>query len=344
MGIIQRVELHLAVCALRVLLVAPVEFENRVRAKPVFSGYSDDKRIDFLLQFFNRAAVDAQFGGQTVAIDSLFICVKKFPHAALYNQAAFRPLGDFHDRPLQEIPDSIDERIIIDDVRDFRRADGQRVRDAELLRFLKIRRSRKADDGVDRAVLRPFADDGAELYLVAYGVVHLVNEDGERWQFTDEVAKLVRLPVLLVVALLKQDLAVPLLNAVKYDFLRVRDRHQPEKFGERLMARYFLYVRVLCPVRFAGGLSLVKNLKGNHAPDVARRRLRQNPRGIEVLYGSEARNDGRFEARRREDDEVVGKCAVRRLIGGKIQIKIDERRHQVGFARAHGQAEQIIRI
>ena len=75
-------------------------------------------------------------------------------------------------------------------------------------------------------ILRPLADYGTELDLVADSMVDLIDENGQTGEFADQVAQLIGLPVLLVIALFKHtDLTQLLLNAIQYHLFRICDGH-----------------------------------------------------------------------------------------------------------------------
>ena len=89
---------------------------------------------------------------------------------------------------------------------------------------------------------------------------------------------------------------------------------------------------------------MIKNLKRDNALDIGCRRFRNNPRRVEVLNGFKTGNNRGFQTGGRENNEIMSECGIVRFVNGKVQIKINKRRHQVGFTRAHRKAEQIIRI
>ena len=110
------------------------------------------------------------------------------------------------------------------------------------------------------------------------------------------------------------------------------------------MPRKLLDVRIRNLIRFLVTLSGVKHLKREHPLNLRRRRIGQHPGRIEILNRLQAWNNRGFQPGRREYDEIMSESGIRRFIHRKIQIEINECRHQVSFTRAHRQAEQIIRI
>ena len=158
--------------------------------------------------------------------------------------------------------------------------------------------------------------------------MYLINENCKGGQFANEITKLIGLAIGFISAVLKEtDLALLLLNAVKNDLLGIGDCHKPEQLVQRLVVGDLLYIGVFRLVGLVGRLALIQHLKGDHALDIRSGRLRQHPGRIKVLDGTQTRHHGGFQARGSEDDEVVRKSRIVRLVRSEIQIEIDECRH-----------------
>ena len=222
----------MTVCGLWILLIALMKFQNGVAGQTVFCGDMGDQREHGFLQFFDGSAVNAKFGGQSTAVDGVFIAVKKFPNAAFNDAAAVSNVRNFDHRAFQEISNAVDQRIVVDDICDFRGRNRQLTGHRDFFRFFQIRSPGKANDGIDRVVFSPTIDHSPQLDLIADRMVYLVDKDRKGGQFSNQVAQLIGLAVLFVVTLLKQaDLPVFFLNAVKDNFLRVGHGNQSKQLG-----------------------------------------------------------------------------------------------------------------
>ena len=262
-GLIQTVKFHLAVCRLRVLLVAFVKFQDAVGGQAVFRRDAGCQRIDHLLQLFDGSAVDAQLGTSPVRVDRVFIIVQKLPNASVDDPSAVRQLRDLHDGSFEKIPHAIDQRIVVDDVGDLRRGDGEAIRHLDLFRFFQIGGTGETDNGIDGLIFRPLVDHCAELDLIADRVVDLVNEHGQGGQLSDQVSQLVGLPVLFIVALLKHaDLSGLFLDAIQDHLLRIGHSYQAEQLRQRLVVSNLLHVGIFRFIRLLRRLGLIQHLKG----------------------------------------------------------------------------------
>ena len=172
----------------------------------------------------------------------------------------------------------------------------------------------------------PAGDDLAQLDFIAGRMVDLIHENGQARYSTDIIPQLVGLFVLHLRIVEKRQFRF-LLFAVQDDLFRIDNCDQTEQIGKRLMTGELLNIWIVDLVRFLTRLLCVQHLKQQSALDLRRGGFRQNPGGIEILNGLQAGNHGGFQPRWGEDDEIMGKGWIGRLILRKIQIEIDESRH-----------------
>ena len=239
-----------------------MEFKDGLAAQAVLCGDGCHQRIDHPLQFFDRAAVDAQFGCGAIGIDGILVGVQEGSDAVFNDAHAFGPLHDLDHRALEEIAHTVDQRVVIHDIGDLRRRHGQAYHNLDFLRLVQIWRARETDDGIDGLVGRPAVDYSTELDLIADRVVYFVDKDRKRWQLSDEVTQLIGLAISFVLAVLEEaDLPLLLLDSVKDDLFCIGDRYQAEQLVQRLVVSDFLNIGILGFVGFVGCLALIQHFK-----------------------------------------------------------------------------------
>ena len=224
--------MHLAVHRLGILFVSLVEFQDHVRRQAIFGDDSGNQRVHRPFQLLNGTAVDAEFRRKSVSVYFVLVSIQEFPDTGLNNDAAVRDIGNLYNGAFQKVSYTRYQGIVIDGVCDFRRGNRQFIRDGDFLSFFKIGRSGKTDDGVDSIIFSPPVHDGTELDLVTDGVMHFINKDGQTGELPDQIAQLIGLPILVIVALLKKaQLSLLFLNAVEDHLFRVCHGYKAKQLG-----------------------------------------------------------------------------------------------------------------
>lgn len=328
------------------LVAAMVAEDGGGGVEAVLLAEADGEREDLPLQARDGAAVDGELGAGSGGVALVAEPGEELADAALDDgEGVGRVADDLDDGPLQERADAVHEGEIVDGVGDLGRLDLQSVGDANLLGGGQIGSSGKAEDGADGTVLGPFRDDAAELDVGRGGMVGLVDEDGKGGNLGDGSAKLVGGGGLFVVGAVEEHgLRRVVRESVEDDFLGIGDGDEAGELVERLKGGELLDVGVTDPVRAAGGGVGVQDHEAERAAEAGRKRLGDDPRGIERLDGAEARDDGGLESRWRENEEILRERGIVRLLQGEGEIEVDHRRHEKRLASAHREREEIIGV
>ena len=162
-----------------------MKFQNGIAGKPILRRDTSYYGVDQLLQFFNSSAVDAQLGQCPARIYSVLISIEKISDAIFNNAATVRNICNLHNGPLEKVSYAVDERIVINDIGNLRRGYGEAIGHLNFLCLFQIGCTGKANHGINGLILRPLADYGAELDLVADRMVDLIDENGQAREFAD---------------------------------------------------------------------------------------------------------------------------------------------------------------
>ena len=162
-----------------------MEFQNGITGKPILRRDTSYYGVDQFLQFFNGSAVDAQLGQCPAGIYGVLISIEKISDAIFNNAATVRNICNLHNGPLEKVSYAVDERIVINDIGNLRRGYGEAIGHLNFLCLFQIGCTGKANHGINGLILRPLADYGAELDLVADRMVDLIDENGQAREFAD---------------------------------------------------------------------------------------------------------------------------------------------------------------
>ena len=341
---VQRDKGRLRAFGLWIGLVAAVVLQDGFGGVQSMVGHQlRHQRADLLFQRLDLAAIDGQFGEGAVGIDLVPVEVEKLAHAVAHDGLRVA-LRELHGGTLQEVAHAADQRVVVDDVAQLRVADGELSGQLHALGFLQIGRAREAQRAAERLPAGPSVHHLAQFDVAVRSVMHLVDVDGQAGQAADDVAQLVgRADALLFLA--AEELAVRVLpHAVQDDLLGIGHRHQSHQLVQRLVLADFLRVGVAHQVALLRGLLLVQHLELDEPLQARGGGFGDDPRGVEVADIPQAGHDGRFQSRRGQYQEVVGKGGIVRLGLCEVQVQVDEGRHQVRLSRTHGEAEQVVRI
>ena len=175
--------------------------------------------------------------------------------------------------------------------------------------------------------------------------MHLVDKYRERRNLSYRISKLIgyRQLATLVIRQEREFLAV-LVPSVENHLLGIGHCHQAHHRPILQVLVHLAGIRVLDKVAIPGALLLIQHLKLHQPLQTCRRCLGKQPGDIEVLNAPKARDDARLQARRSQYQKVVRPYRVHRLVLGKVEVDVDEGSHQIGLARSHRKAEEVIGI
>ena len=94
----------------------------------------------------------------------------------------------------------------------------------------------------------------------------------------------------------------------------------------------------------AGGAEAIENLEVNQTAKFGGFSRGKHPSGVEITDSLERGQNRRLRGGRSEDNEVLSETRIVGMEACEVKIEEDERRHQVGFTRAHGKAEEVVRV
>ena len=124
---------------LRVLLITTVIRQNGVcGVQSVGCHYLRHQWVDALFKRLNLAAIDSQFRTSTVGILGVTIFIEKLTHAVGDNRLSIVVLK-LYIGILQEVANTLYQRVVIDHVGKVGVLDGQRFRDRQWLCTIQIR-------------------------------------------------------------------------------------------------------------------------------------------------------------------------------------------------------------
>ena len=327
------------------LVAAMVAEDGGGGVDSVFFAKPDGEGKHLGFETGDGAAVDGEFCAGAGSVALVAEAGEEFRDAAAHDVEGVGGVADDLDNGfLEKGANAFDEWEVVDGVGDFGGLDFQVPGDADFFRRGEVGRAGEAEHGADGAGSGPFRDDGAELDFGIGGVVGLVDENGKDRDFGNGGAELVGGGGFLVLGTLVQKHGLVVFEVVEDDFFGVGDGDKAGEVPEGLQGGELLDVGVADAVGTGRGGVGVEHHEAEHAAQPGGQRFGHDPGRVEGLDGAQAGDDGGFEAGRRHHKKVFRKGGVVRFLQGKGEVKVEECRHQEGFACAHGEGEEIVGV
>ena len=134
------------------------------------------------------------------------------------------------------------------------------------------------------------------------------------------------------------------IETIKNNLFGIGDSHQSLQVFKRLVVVNLLGIGVLDAIALIGCLLFIQNLKLDLSAQLCGRRFWDNPRRVELLDMLQTWDDRGLQARRCHHHKIVGKGWIVWLILGKVEVKVDERCHQISLASSHRQTKEVVGI